>query len=87
MSSVAIGGAPQPGDPRFCTGFFGNLLTPASAERKAVATATSMTMAAGGMHALVGNAYQTGTSAIDLVCQGTAVPQSTRSPVEAMGCR
>lgn len=87
MSSVAIGGAPQPGDPRFCTGFFGNLLTPASAERKAIASSTSMTMAAGGMHALVGNAYQTGTSAIDLVCQGTAVPQSTRSPVEAMGCR
>lgn len=68
-----------------CSGFFGTATH--SVERKAVMTATAMSMRPGGVHATDGNAYDTANPVADFVCQSGPSPQSSRSAAETPGCR
>jgi hypothetical protein len=70
-----------------CSGFFAPAIGfMRSVERKATAAATVTSMQSGGVHATAGNAYRTGNEVDDFVCQPAPSPQSSRSPVETMGC-
>jgi hypothetical protein len=70
-----------------CSGFFAPAIGfMRSVERKATAAATVTSMQSGGVHATAGNAYRSGNEVEDFVCQPSASPQSSRAPVETMGC-
>jgi hypothetical protein len=86
LRSELSGVAGAEGAPKFCPGMFGTVSNGA-AERKAIMASTSMSMSSGGVHATVGNAFDSNQNAMDFVCQSAGVPQSTRSATEPMGCR